>query len=75
MRVTINEQFISKAKNKTLSPLQKEYRKFVKKKLKETGKTSPFQGSEDEIIDFLDELSKEWKKYKKENNLKTKSES
>lgn len=56
----------------SLSPLQKEYRSFVKSFLKERGLESPF--GEVDTADLLAELSNAWDNHKQANGLKTKAE-
>lgn len=68
MQLTINIQSTSK-KRTALSPLQKEYRKFVRGMIKEKGKGHPFEGSPDDIADFFFDVSKQWRKHKKTNGL------
>lgn len=58
-----------------LSELQKKYRKFVKDKLKEHNKGHPFQGSDDEVAEFMDNLSQEWQEYKDYHGLESKKDS
>lgn len=63
---------ISTSKKQELSEAQKEYRKFVKGRLQERGKDHPFQGSDDEIAEFLEELSEDWAKHKEYHGIETK---
>lgn len=63
---------IAIAKKQELSEAQKEYRKFVKLRLKENQKKHPFEGTDDEIAEFLDELSTDWKAHKEKMNIETK---
>jgi hypothetical protein len=55
----------SESRKAALSPLQKEYRKFIRKVVKEKGQDHPFEGNPDEIADLFEEISKGWKKHKK----------
>lgn len=71
MQVTIPSQ-TSESKSQNLSEAQKEYRKFVKSRMKERGLKSPFEGSDDEIADFLAELSEDWEKHKEYHGIETK---
>lgn len=55
-----------------LSEAQKEYRKFLRGRLKERGKDHPFEGSDEEIANFLAEISEDWAKHKEFHDIKTK---
>lgn len=63
---------ISLSSSKKLSKAQVEYRKFLKGRLKERGKDHPFQGSDDEVADFLAEISEDWAKHKAAEGIETK---
>lgn len=54
---------------KTLSPLQKEYRKFIRKVVKEKGQDHPFEGDADSIAELFEEISERWAQHKKDNDL------
>lgn len=58
---------------RTLSEAQKEYLKFMKGRLKERGKQHPFEGTDEEVAEFLDEISKDWAKHKESEGIETKS--
>lgn len=47
-----------------LSPLQQEYRKFLNEKCKNTGRAHPFEGSPEEVSDFMLSISDEWAEHK-----------
>lgn len=65
MKVTVeNKMLVSESAKRTLSPMQKEYRKFIKARLKERGVKSPFEGGPDAIIDFFAGVSEEWANHK-----------
>ena len=65
MKVTVeNKKLVSESAKRTLSPMQKEYRKFIKARLKERGVKSPFEGGPDAIIDFFAGVSEEWANHK-----------
>lgn len=55
-----------------LSEAQKEYRKFVAGRLKERGMKHPFEGTDEEIADFLAEISEDWVKHKDHHGIETK---
>jgi len=57
-----------------LSEAQKEYRKFLQGRLEERGKDHPFEGSDEEVANFLAEISEDWAKHKDFHNIKTKDE-
>lgn len=63
---------ISLSSNEQLSEAQLEYRKFLKGRLKERGKNHPFEGSDDEVANFLAEISEDWAKHKESTGIKTK---
>lgn len=52
-----------------LSPLQKEYRAFMKAKCDEAGIDHPFQGTPEEISDFMMTISEGWAEHKAKNGL------
>lgn len=56
------------------SPLQKEYKAFLKARVKEWGKKSPFEGTEEDIVEFFSGVRREWRKYKKDNDLVSKAD-
>lgn len=60
------------AASKQLSEAQIEYRKFIKGRLAEQGKKHPFEGTEEEIAEFLASLSEDWSKHKAANGIETK---
>lgn len=49
-----------------LSLLQQEYKNMFTAKCEEHGVTNPFQLSDDDMAQFFQEISSEWKKRKKE---------
>lgn len=55
-----------------LSEAQREYRKFVAAALKEHKKAHPFEGTDEEVADFLSGISEGWAAYKKERGIETK---
>tara|TARA_B100000700_G_scaffold88627_1_gene99893 strand:+ start:16272 stop:16478 length:207 start_codon:yes stop_codon:yes gene_type:complete len=63
---------IALAKKQELSKAQKEYRKFVAGRLKERGKEHPFEGTDEEIAEFLAEISEDWEKHKQDQGIETK---
>jgi len=63
---------ISLSADSELSEAQREYRAFLKGRLEERGKDHPFEGSDDEIANFLAEISEDWDKHKKATGIKTK---
>lgn len=65
MEITIQTDSITSESKEKLSPLQKEYRKFIKARLSALDKKSPFEGTDDEIADFFEEVAEDWDKYKK----------
>lgn len=64
MEINIKTPSTSAAKRK-LSPLQEEYRKFIAARLSAMDKSSPFEGSQQDIIDFFGDLSEDWAEHKK----------
>lgn len=71
MQVTIPSQ-TSESKSQNLSEAQKEYRKFLKGRLAERNKEHPFEGSDEEIANFLAEVSEDWAKHKEYHGIETK---
>lgn len=63
---------ISVAKSQELSEAQKEYRAFLKQRLQERGKAHPFEGSDEEIANFLAEVSEDWAAHKQQHGIETK---
>jgi len=64
---------ISLSARAPLSDLQKEYRAFIRKVLKEKGMESLFE-DKDQIADLFGEISERWSEYKAEQGLTTKAE-
>jgi hypothetical protein len=52
-----------------LSSLQKEYRKFFRRQLKEQGVSNLGELTPNEIVLFFKGIKKDWRKFKKENKL------
>jgi hypothetical protein len=48
----------------SISPLQAEYRKFLNEKCKNTGRSHPFEGSPEDVSDFMLSISDEWAEHK-----------
>lgn len=65
---------VAASKKKELSEAQKEYRKFFHQRVKDAGKEHAFEGTGDEIADFLLNLTTDWEEHKAKNNIKTKAE-
>lgn len=63
------------AKRKKLSPLQKEYRKFFKKRLKDFEIKSPAELDKEKKRDFFGDIPPEWKEKKDELSKNGKIES
>lgn len=63
---------ISMSSNSELSEAQREYRKFLQGRLQERNKEHPFEGSDEEIANFLAEISEDWEKHKKAKGITTK---
>lgn len=63
---------ISLSASQELSEAQREYRKFLKGRLEERGKDHPFEGSDDEVANFLAEISEDWEKHKASEGIQTK---
>ena len=52
-----------------LSPLQKEYRKFFRRQLKDKDVSTLGELSPREIVQFFKGIKKDWRKFKRENKL------
>lgn len=62
---------IAMAGNADLSEAQKEYRAFIRERLKERGLKHPFDGDVDTVADFFAGLSEEWQKHKHDKGIET----
>ena len=67
--VTSKKEPVQESTSAALSDAQKEYRKFFRKTLKDSGRAHPFEGDEDEVADFFLTVSEGWAAYKKENGI------
>lgn len=65
---------IATAASKELSEAQQAYQDFFKEKLAAyDGATSPAQLTDEQKSEFFSSITKEWKKFKKDNNIQTKA--
>lgn len=65
IKIQTGDQEVSESKSRNLSPLQKAYRDFIKARLSALDKTSPFEGTPDEVAEFFAEVAEDWDAHKK----------